>query len=142
MSLAKKLSAAGNNSFPNIDETYEMKVSGTQTIESNDKSYFLVNFKGKRLSDDKDVEHSTILNKEIEISKKEIDEMSKDMASEFGMSFSDFMCSFSCFKGDCEDEILDGYYNPKSDNRTQVYNALAWFALEAVCQGYIDLIED
>lgn len=75
MSLAKKLSAAGNNSFPNIDETYEMKVSGTQTIESGDKSYFLVNFKGKRLSDDKDVEHSTILNKEIEISKKELNEV-------------------------------------------------------------------
>ena len=75
MSLAKKLSAAGNNSFPNVDETYEMKVSGTQTIESGEKSYFLVNFKGKRISDEKDVEHSTILNKEVEISKKEANEI-------------------------------------------------------------------
>ena len=75
MSLAKKLSAAGNNSFPNTNESYEMKVAGTQTISSGDKEYFLVNFKGKRISDEKDVEHSTILNKEIEISAKEMKEI-------------------------------------------------------------------
>ena len=75
MSVAKKLKAAGNSSFPNSSETFEMKVSGTQTIASGNKNYFLVNFKGKRLSDDAAVEHSTILNKEISLSDAEMNEV-------------------------------------------------------------------
>jgi len=27
---------------------------------------------------------------------------------------------------------MDGLYNPKSDDKTTVYNALAWYALEDV----------
>lgn len=73
--------------------------------------------------------------------KKEIDALLADLSDQIGTSFSEFICGFNCLKGYFNSEILDGYYNPRSENRTEVYNALAWFALEEVCNSYINLIE-
>ena len=39
---------------------------------------------------------------------------------------------WTCFKGMSQCEIMGGLYNPKSDDKTTVYNALAWYALEEV----------
>lgn len=73
--------------------------------------------------------------------KEEIDLLLKDLASDLGESFSELLCSFNCLKGYYDSEILDGYYNPRSENRAEVYNALSWFALEEVARSYVDLIE-
>lgn len=40
------------------------------------------------------------------------------------------------------EEIAEAIYNYRSDNRTQVYNVLAWFALEEVARSYCDMIEN
>ena len=57
----------------------------------------------------------------------------KEDAFSCGESFANFVSGFNCFKGMTQDEIMDGLYNPKSDNMIIVYNGLAWYALESVC---------
>lgn len=47
---------------------------------------------------------------------------------------------FSCV--DCDPyEVAAALYTGKGDNVTQVYNALAWFALEEVARSYVDLAD-
>ena len=65
----------------------------------------------------------------------------KEDAVNCGESFANFVSSFNCFKGMTQDEIMDGLYNPKSDNRTTVYNGLAWYALESVCYAIVNECE-
>jgi len=52
-----------------------------------------------------------------------------------------FIASFNCLRGESQEDVADGLYNPRSDNQTIVYNALAWFALEEVCRSYCDLVD-
>jgi len=52
-----------------------------------------------------------------------------------------FLAGFNCLKGETQEGIADGLYNPRSDNRTMVFNALAWFAGEEVCRAYEAWIE-
>lgn len=69
--------------------------------------------------------------------------MAKDQASSYGGDgVISFLCGFSCLKGYSQEEIADGLYNYRSEDRTQVYNALAWYALEEVCRAYADIVYD
>lgn len=69
-----------------------------------------------------------------------IEAMLKDLADSVGESFADCLRGFNCLKISGQ-EAAEGFYNHRSDDRTQVYNALAWFALEEVCRAYCDLLE-
>lgn len=71
--------------------------------------------------------------------KKAIMAECESMAQEMGESGAlAFIAGFRCLKGYSQSEIADGLYNPRSDNKTQVYNALAWYALELVARSYDD----
>lgn len=74
--------------------------------------------------------------------KKKIIDCLKEDAWSCGVSFANFISGFRCFKGMTQDEIMDGLYNPKSDDRTTVYNSLALYALEAVCCAIVNECED
>lgn len=73
--------------------------------------------------------------------KAAIEGLLKDPADSIGEDFAKTLTGFNCLQGYDGFEILEGYYNPRSEMRTQVYNALAWFALEEVCRRYCDWIE-
>ena len=73
--------------------------------------------------------------------KPAIEQLLKDLADNIGEDFAKTLTTFNCLTGYESFEILDGYYNPRSEMRTQVYNALAWFALEEVCHSYCDWTE-
>lgn len=60
----------------------------------------------------------------------------KDDASEFGMDLFEMLKGFNCFKDLTSDEIAEGLYKANSDFRTQVFNGLAWYALERVAYSY------
>ena len=44
------------------------------------------------------------------------------------------LAGFKCLKGNSQEEIADGLYNPRSDSRTNVFNALAWYACEEIAR--------
>ncbi len=73
--------------------------------------------------------------------KADIEAMLKDFADSIGDSFADCLTSFNCLKVEDACDILDGYYNSRSDSRQMVYNALAWYALEEVCRAYCEACE-
>jgi hypothetical protein len=69
-------------------------------------------------------------------------DLCKQMSDDFGQSGTiEFIASFNCLKGTSQEEVADGLYNPKSDDRTTIYNALAWFAGEEVCRAYDDMVQ-
>ncbi len=74
--------------------------------------------------------------------KADIETMLKDFADSVGEPFVDCLTGFNCLKGEDTCDILDGYYNPRSDNQQMVYNALAWYALEEVCRAYCEACEE
>ena len=53
-------------------------------------------------------------------------------ADDMGTNALELLSSFKCFKDMKEYEIFDGLMDPKSVDRTTIYNGLAWFALEEV----------
>ncbi len=42
------------------------------------------------------------------------------------------LATFNCLQGCTADELMEGLYNPDSDMRQTVYNALAWYAAEEI----------
>ena len=64
-------------------------------------------------------------------------ELLNNYADDIGINALELLNGFNCFKDMNEHEIFDGLMNPKSDDRTTIYNGLAWFALEE-CARYID----
>ena len=66
----------------------------------------------------------------------------RDMASDLGESGAySMIAGFNCLK-DLElsgDAVADTIHNKRSEDYTQVMNALAWFALEEVSRSYCDL---
>lgn len=68
--------------------------------------------------------------------RKEILELLESQSKEYGTSTGEILTSFNCFKGYSESEIWAGIYNAKSDDRTTIYNGLAWFALEEVARAF------
>ena len=57
-------------------------------------------------------------------------ELLNNYADDIGTNALELLSGFNCFKDMSEHEIFDGLMNPKSDDRTTIYNGLAWFALE------------
>lgn len=71
-------------------------------------------------------------------------EMARDMANDFGTPGAiSLVAGFNCLRdmkltGDDVASVLCGF---DKENATQVYNALAWFALEEVSRRYVDECE-
>ncbi len=64
-------------------------------------------------------------------------ELLNNCSDEMGVNALELLNGFVCFKDIEEHEIFDGLINKNSNDRTTVYNGLAWFALEEVAR-YID----
>jgi hypothetical protein len=63
------------------------------------------------------------------------------MASDIGeTSAANMIAGFRCIDLSST-EVAEALYNRKSTNQTEVFNALAWFALEEVASAYCDLTE-
>lgn len=74
--------------------------------------------------------------------KAAIIDLCKQRADDFGNDgIISLIASFGSMKDETQEDIADGLYNPRSDNRTTVYNILSWFALEEVARSYCDLME-
>ena len=56
----------------------------------------------------------------------------EELSSDCGESIISMLSQWKCLKGLTQREIMEGLYNPKSDDKTTVYNAIAWYALEDV----------
>lgn len=73
--------------------------------------------------------------------RKEIMELAKEMAQEFGYNVIELVASFGCLKqydkNELHDDIANTLYNPSKPN-TIVANAMAWFALEEVARYKVD----
>lgn len=71
--------------------------------------------------------------------KKAILAYAENMAQELGESGAvQCIAGFQCLKHYRQDEIAEGLYNPRSEAKTDIFNALAWFALEEVALAYAD----
>jgi len=74
--------------------------------------------------------------------KASILEYAGELASEIGDGNAlSLISSFNCLKAYDAMEIAHGLYHPHSSTKTDVFNALAWFALEEVARSYSDLSE-
>ena len=75
--------------------------------------------------------------------KKALLELCKEQAEECygkGYSVGQFIAGFNCV--DCDAEaVAIALYTGKGDDVTEVYNALAWYALEEVSRRYCDILE-
>lgn len=65
-------------------------------------------------------------------------EMARDLGEHGAYSL---IAGFNCLQGETSDSVADAINNARDDGRTNVMNALAWFALEEVCRAYTDAIE-
>lgn len=63
----------------------------------------------------------------------------KEMADSLGESYFGIVSNFNCLDLDVF-EVAEGLYGPESEDRTQVFNALAWYAGEEVARSYSDLV--
>lgn len=64
----------------------------------------------------------------------------KAMANDLGESTYGMIAGFGCLKMQL-DEVAEAIHNPRSYDRTQVFNALAWFAAEEVARSFVDCTE-
>jgi len=62
-------------------------------------------------------------------------QMLNEVSDDLGMDVLELLSGFRCFENMSNSEIFDGLMNPKSDDRTTIYNGLAWFALEEVARS-------
>jgi len=58
-----------------------------------------------------------------------------EYADDMGLNAIELMYGFNCFKDMSVHEIFDGLTNKNSDDRTTIYNGLAWFALEEAARS-------
>ena len=63
-------------------------------------------------------------------------ELLSECADDTGINALELLSGFNCFKNMTDVEIFDGLMNPMSDDRTTVYNGLAWFALEEAARSF------
>ena len=70
--------------------------------------------------------------------KAAIMELAWQMADDLGEPIYRMIGGFNCLKM-ADGEVAEAIHNPRSDDRTQVFNALAWFAVEEVARSYCDL---
>lgn len=64
----------------------------------------------------------------------------RQLADDLGEPVYRMIGGFNCLKI-TEGEAAEAIHNPRSEDRTNVLNALSWFALEEVCRSYVDLEE-
>ena len=55
-----------------------------------------------------------------------------ELSNDIGESIVSMLSHWQCLRGMSQCDIMDGLYNPKSEDKDTVYNALAWYALEDV----------
>ena len=55
-----------------------------------------------------------------------------ELSNDIGESIVSMLSHWQCLRGMSQRDIMDGLYNPKSEDKITVYNALAWYALEDV----------
>lgn len=67
-------------------------------------------------------------------------EACKQMADDLGESLYGMIAGFNCLKIS-EGEAAEGIHNARSDDHTQVMNALAWYALEETARSYCDMLD-
>lgn len=75
--------------------------------------------------------------------KKALLELCKEQAEDYygkGYGVGQFIAGFNCVDCDAE-QVAIALYTGKGDNVTEVYNALAWYALEEVARRYCDILE-
>ena len=69
-------------------------------------------------------------------------ELCKDTAESMGAdNIYSLIASFGCAKGYSAEEIAEAIHNSRSEDRTTIYNCLAWFAAEEVARAYCDMME-
>lgn len=69
-------------------------------------------------------------------------EMAKEQASDFGSdSVYSMIAGFRCTTAGSAEEVAEAIHNPRSEDRTAVFNALAWYALEEVARSYVDFCD-
>lgn len=73
--------------------------------------------------------------------KKDIIEFCKSFAESLSESMPAMLSMFNCFKDYSIDEIMDGLYNPRSQDRQIIFNGLAWFIGEEIARIYCDNID-
>lgn len=77
-----------------------------------------------------------------ERNKASILELLKEQASDFGEPVVSMIASFNCLKDVSQDEILDFFaLGKKSEEYTEIANALSWFAAEEIARRYCDEVE-
>ena len=65
-----------------------------------------------------------------------------EMASDIGEgSASALIAGFNCLDLNVEG-VAEAIYNPRSENRQEVFNAMAWFCVEEVSRSYVDYLEN
>lgn len=69
--------------------------------------------------------------------KKAILDYAAQMADSLGEPLYKMIGGFNCLEIS-EGEAAEAIHNARSEERTNVMNALAWFALEEVCRAYDD----
>lgn len=75
--------------------------------------------------------------------KKLIIELATELDSQIeSVGLLAFLASFNCLKDCSQDSIAKALYTGKGEDVTQVFNALAWFALEEVSRNLADLQSD
>ena len=75
--------------------------------------------------------------------KKALLELCKEQANDIyghGMTIPAFIAGFNCVDCDAE-QVAIALYTGKGDDITEVYNALAFYALEEVARRYCDILE-
>jgi hypothetical protein len=71
-----------------------------------------------------------------------IKELSEIQSNEFGCdSLFSMVSNFGCINLKA-DEVAEAMYNDESENRTELFNALAWYALEEVVSAIVNAKED
>lgn len=69
-------------------------------------------------------------------------ELCKDIAESVGEdNIYSLIASFACAKGYSAEEVAEAIHNSRSEDRTTIYNCLAWFAAEEVARAYCDMLE-
>tara|TARA_R100000388_G_scaffold93298_2_gene77693 strand:+ start:766 stop:1185 length:420 start_codon:yes stop_codon:yes gene_type:complete len=74
--------------------------------------------------------------------RKHIVELLQDQSGDFGYdNIYSMIADFNCLNGNYSpEEIAESFYRD-NDARVQVYNALAWYALEEVARAVVDTLE-
>ena len=76
----------------------------------------------------------------VEFAKKfrpEIVKLAKAQSVEFGTNTAELVQGFNCLRGAYDlDEIGTALYGRKAEGEDEIYNALAWYALEEVCRAF------